>query len=69
MLKWFKTWLIKQLFEISAWIAVAIMILSILHIPYQWFFMVGVLLLIADEDHLKDFLNTVAPDLQSKIDK
>lgn len=62
-----KNWAIKQLTEVSAWVAVLVMVCSIFHFSYTVFFVIGLLLLLADEDDIKKFIGEVAPSLAKKI--
>lgn len=62
-----KKWAIKQLTEVSAWVAVLVMVCSIFHFSYTIFFVIGLLLLLADEEQIKNFINEVAPSLSKKI--
>lgn len=67
-MKFIKNWLVKQLTEVSAWIGVGIMVAAILHLSSTVFFVLGLLLLLADEEALKEVISQIAPALKSKIE-
>lgn len=67
-MKFLKNWLIKQLTEVSAWIAAVGMVCCFLHLSYTAFFFLFLLLLLADEEALKRFISEVAPSLKAKIE-
>ena len=59
-----KNWGLKQLTEITAYIGVALMIASILHVAYFWFFIAGAALLAIDDDKFKNYMGILTPKIK-----
>lgn len=63
-----KKYIISQLTQLSAWLGVGT-IFSAIFLPRSFIIFLGVLMILTDDNHLKDKLSKWAPDLTKKIDE
>lgn len=68
MLNWLKMWLLAQLTQITAYIAVVFMFLAIFA-PREYIFIIALLLLLTDDDWAMKAMKKIAPELTKKIEE
>ncbi len=61
-------WFFAQLTQVSAWIGLAVVISAVL-LPREYIAILGVVLILVDDDILKNLMNKYAPSLAKKIEE
>ena len=64
-----KNWLKQQVTEVTAWVGLYLVIIAFLNEPFWLNIVAGVLLIAADDQKVSNWIKSVAPSLQAKIDK